>query len=92
MIPFANPPVATTVSGAPASASTRSASPSSMAAVPNTAPLFRHSSVFLPISRVGSSGAMGGSCAVPALMARRLVCTPGTMNPPKNRRWLSMTL
>ena len=37
-------------------------------------------------------GGIGYNLANPALMARRLVCTPGTMNPPKNRRWLSMTL
>ena len=55
-----------------------------MAAVPNMAPLFRQATVFLPISSPGVSGAMGGSWAVPALMARKLVCTPGTMNPPKN--------
>ena len=61
----ANPPVATTVSGWPNSASTRSANPSSMAAVPNMAPLFSAATVFAPIRCSGGSGAMGGSCAVP---------------------------
>ena len=88
----ANPPVATTVSGWPSSASTRSANPSSMAAVPNMAPLFSAVTVFAPIRCSGGSGAMGGSCAVPALMARRLVCTPGTMNPPRNTFLSDITL
>ena len=63
-----------------------------MAAVPKIAPLFRHSTVLRPTRWAGGSGEMGGSCAVPALMARRLVCTPGTMNPPRNTPPSPMTL
>ena len=88
----ASPPVAMTVSGLPSSACTRSARPSSMAAVPNMAPLFSASTVLRPINTSGGSGAMGGSCAVPLLMARRLVCTPGTINPPRNSAFSEMTL
>ena len=63
-----------------------------MAAVPNIAPLFSASTVLRPTRCSGGSGAMGGSCAVPALIARRLVCTPGTMNPPKKHPSAESTL
>ena len=76
------PPVATTVTGLPSSASMRSTMPSSMAAAPYIMPLRIHSMVFFPMARLGRSSWIPGSCAARLDRASADTRTPGMMAPP----------
>ena len=78
----ARPPVATTVTGWPSSASIRSIRPSSRAALPWIRPLFMHSAVFLPIRRRGGSRSMLDSWAARLTSESSDPRIPGTIMPP----------
>ena len=71
-----------TVAGWPSSASMRSIMPSIIAAVPNTAPDFMLSTVFVAMHFLGASMDMFGSRLVPCESASNERFTPGTIAPP----------
>ena len=86
------PPVATTVTLVPSSASIRSRRPSSMAAAPSMMPLRMESRVFLPMAQRGSSRLMPGSWAVLPVRASMEIFTPGQMQPPTKAPLSSMAV
>ena len=88
---FAMPPVAIMVGVSSNSSLRRSIMPSTIAALPYTAPLVMQSMVLEPHAFFGLDRSMAGSCAVPPERALMERFTPARMEPPRKAPSLSMT-